>query len=335
MKQPTNKKNSHLRWYELGLATYAAVLGAVLGAIAVLLVSWWQSSDDPPSIFTQLASIRADAAREHRRPIVNRKIDLQALGRKSWLIVLRHDSLRPISKVSAAPISDEIRVYAPDDSGRLQLEFRFQPTPFDYLGAMRPLPPGGLQSRPNDGLPAMFSLDLVQDLDGDDQQELLGHYFAPGGSVLPIAITWNDDSESYEVSALLESQPHLRLLGKSKSIAAQQRISYARTVVLDDTQSSAEIRARPVQGYGLFRSRSGGTVILTSYIGHAPEYRKVHSIELAGISVDFQGPPLSIQCLLGQPTVVIHRLGSYELSRFSGFFGKVPLTLVRGGGGCG
>jgi hypothetical protein len=139
----------------------------------------------PAPISTQVASILADAAKDHLEPVYEREIDLQGTGSTSKLVLLRPELLSP----NAESRSDEIRLYQADGQ-RLHLVY-----------AARPLPVGG-------EIGYEIKLLSVGSFDKTDRQEALFSLYAKYADEReprPVALLWNDARQTYELQALL---PH-------------------------------------------------------------------------------------------------------------------------------
>lgn len=324
------------------VAITTGLIVAIFGSTLTVFV--WpslQSLDDPASIADQLTTIRADAAQNDLTTVVDRRVDLQRSGQAAYLLVFRHQSLGPFSGAAPAAVSDNIRIYAEDDDGKLELDFDFQPEPLHIAvtaGLRKAHREAGLPPPRPSQITLTFQVATVRDLDGNDRPELLGAYFRRrmvDEDPIPVVVAWSDRSSAYSLYPLLTKPPRLRKLSHPGPYAEAKRADYREPVVLRDTRSDFETTAFSAGGFGVARTAFGQPGLVASFIGRAPSHADPRTLELKAAVVSYEDAPRTQECFAGgladdQSSVVVDVSGRPRvLMKYSGYFGEVAQGIAR------
>ena len=278
-----------------GWAAWLALIG--LGIFEGVPPAYRAVIGDPPAISEQLEEIRRDAATEGFHAIVNRPADLHATGTRSWLIVLRHDSINS-GQPRVKRVSDEVRIFDEVD-GELQEKLRFQP-------------------RPKRGLVYVFGLKQLGDADGNGRPEIVGSYsslFMSDELPVPFVIAWSERDDRYVMSPLIRDPPTLNESSRPGTYGRIARRRYGENAQLEDTRAPrSHLRGYPVEEFVLARRR-GLPVLLAGFIHRQAIRAAVGTIEVHAWSIDFQRPEArSYQCSSSGVTFRMSRASEESLA---------------------
>ena len=248
------------------------------------------------------------------------KADLQGTGNPVRVIVLRDESLRPGLTRAPRGVSDEIRVYEPDD-GELKLVLDFQPEPEPYID---PLAPEVVNS------PIYtFNVSSTRDLDSNGRPELIGAFSQRGMQdvkPMPVAILFKDSTQRFRIVPLLNVKPDLPPVSPSELYAHTQQEDYLEPLQLSDPTSATTVEGFRVEGYTLGKTPNGGyPALIVGYLTHGTSHAST-DLRLGAklVLMDFHGAravsyPCGVADPPGEPLVPVP-------PRFGGGYAEVDTT---------
>ena len=190
-----------------GVLAPAAVTLAALATVGVLAVGGNFNKAPPPSIAEQAGSAARAGASGPRALILREHADLHGSSQDSYVFGFGDASGTPAGQARAP----EIQIW--DRHGdKLELAFRFEPrqaSSFQYRGLV--------------------------DIDGDGADELVGGYgtkFISGEILVPFAVDWNEDSDSYQMISLAGERPDLNV--SAHGGARELRTRYEHRLTFND-----------------------------------------------------------------------------------------------------
>lgn len=273
--------------HDILLIVLSVALTTFVGSV---VVPFFHSLSDEPSVATQLEEIRRTAAEDGMQPTKDQAVDLRATGEEGHLFVFRDGSKSSAFGSKNLPTSDEIRIYS-EEEGELSLSFAFK-SEFDSRAK------ASLNS-----LPIYFELAEIADADGNGRPEVLGSFMPLAvdtyeASPFPVVITWDDRSQSFRIFPLVDRPPSSRVKVGARGLwGRSQSDTYRDKIVLSDSDSGEKIEGYSVLGFALGQTKLGDPAILESFVAKGACHVCAQTLEIRMLTAEYQSPPETHPCL--------------------------------------
>jgi len=278
---------------------------AALAAACLLCVAWvaWYLVDgsfkkpETPSIADQVETAKAAGEQGNRQVIARTKADFHGSGSDSYFFAFGDEADTPTDRQRA----DEIQVW--DVRGdRLVRMLGFEP---QLLGDEQTL----------------FQYRGVADVDGDGADELVGGYGTEairGELLVPFAVDWDTDTQSYTLIGLTPEPPEFATRPRSEDVRGL-RAAYERELTLTDRDADSNpltLSGYPAQDFAVSESEQ---VLVNAYVTRIRPELSQRLVELhPHLFHRTGGPPQVSRCTLVGTDTVTGRLPQANVRLLSG-----------------
>jgi hypothetical protein len=272
-------------WRRIDPVVAGLAAGCLLcfGWVAYYVADGSFKKPETPSIADQVEAAKAAGEEGNRQVIARAKADFHGSGSDSYFFAFGDEADTPEDRQRA----DEIQVW--DVRGdRLVQMLGFEPR---LLGEEQTL----------------FQFRAVADIDGDGADELVGGYGTEairGELLVPFAVDWDTDTQSYTLIGLTPEPPQFATRPRSEDVRGL-RAAYKRELTLSDRDADGtplKLAGYPAQDFTVSESEQ---VLVNAYVTHIRPELSQRLVELQPhLFHRTGGPPALSRCtLVGTDTI--------------------------------